>query len=172
MKTSYMLAGVICLFLTSLQPVAATSISYDVSNIGSNIWEYNYTVSNDTLGFNIDEFTVYFDFGLYENLSANPAPASWNPIVVGPGNFLNNDGYYDALALATGITPGSSLGGFSVRFNYLGAGTPGSQRFEIVDPVTFNVLDSGQTSPVPVPAAVWLFCSGLVGLIAVSKRKT
>ncbi|MBT8440572.1 MAG: VPLPA-CTERM sorting domain-containing protein [Gammaproteobacteria bacterium] len=30
---------------------------------------------------------------------------------------------------------------------------------------------SFDTSAVPVPAAVWLFCSGLLGLIAISRRK-
>ena len=171
MKTRYMLAGVTCLFLTSMQPATATSINYDVSNITGNTWEYTYTVNNDTLGFDIDEFTVYFDFGLYESLSATATPASWDPLMVEPDNFLSNDGFYDALALSGGITPGSSLGSYSVRFNYLGAGAPGSQRFEIVDPFTFDVLDSGQTNLVPVPAAVWLFGSGLIGLIVVARRK-
>lgn len=28
-----------------------------------------------------------------------------------------------------------------------------------------------ETSPVPVPAAAWLFCSGLIGLVGVARRK-
>ncbi len=36
---------------------------------------------------------------------------------------------------------------------------------------SFN-LDNVTTSPVPVPAAVWLFGSGLMGLIGISRRKT
>ena len=131
MKTRYMPTGAICIFLSSMQPVSATSIIYDVSYIFGNTWEYTYTVNNDTLGFNIDEFTVYFDFSLYQNLSTISVPASWDPLVVEPDNFLNNDGYYDALALSGGITPGSSAGSFSVRFNYLGNDTPGPQDFEI-----------------------------------------
>ena len=172
MKTRYMFAGVTCLFFTSMQPAVATSINYDVLNIDGNTWEYTYTVNNDTLGFDIDEFTVYFDHGLFENLIATSTPASWDPLVVEPGNFFNNNGSYDALALAGGIAPGSSVGSFSVRFDYLGAGTPGSQLFEIVDPITFDLLeDQGQTSLIPVPAAVWLFGSGLISLLVASRRK-
>ena len=115
---------------------------------------------------------MYFDVGVYENLTLiTPTPATWDPLVIEPDNFLSNDGYYDALALSAGIAPGNSLGIFSVRFDYLGGGTPGSQYFEIVDSFTFDLLDSGQTSPVPVPAAVWLFGSGLIGLIGVARRK-
>ena len=29
----------------------------------------------------------------------------------------------------------------------------------------------GQVSVVPIPAAAWLFCSGLLGLIGISRRK-
>ena len=114
---------------------------------------------------------MYFDLGVYENLTLITAPATWDPLLVEPGNFLSNAGFYDALALSAGIVPGNSLGIFSVRFYYLGAGTPGSQYFEIVDPVTFGVLDSGQTNLIPVPAAFWLFGSGLIGLIGFARRK-
>ena len=62
------------------------------------------------------------------------------------------------------------------NFDYLDTGIPGPQPFDIVDPnnppVSFYVpLDKGFTSLVPVPPAVWLFASGLLGLIAISKRQ-
>lgn len=169
-----MFAGVSCLLLVSFKS-AATTITYDVTSIPSatgNTWEYNYTVNNNTLGFDIEEFTVYFDFGVYENLSIASAPATWDPLVIQPDSFegTSDPGFYDALALGTAIAPGNSLGIFSVRFDYLGEGTPGSQFFEIVDTSTFAALDSGQTSLVPVPAAFWLFGSGLLGLIGVARR--
>ena len=166
-----MLTGVAWLLLVSFQS-AATTITYDVTNISGDVWEYNYTVNNDMLGVDIEEFTVYFDFGVYDNLSFASAPATWDPLVIQPDSFqgTNDPGFYDALALSAGIAPGNSLGIFSVRFDYLAAGTPGSQYFEIVDPFDFSVLDSGQTSPVPIPAAIWLFGSGLIGLVGFARR--
>jgi hypothetical protein len=35
----------------------------------------------------------------------------------------------------------------------------------------YGIEISLQTSPVPVPAAIWLFASGLIGLIGISRRK-
>ena len=176
MNTRNTLAGAVCLLLSSLQPAAATTINYEVSNISGNTWEYNYTVINDTLGIAIEEFTVYFASGLYENLSLESAPASWDPLVIAPNNFLNNDAYYDALALGgAGIAPGASLGLFSVQFDYLGTATPGSQLFEIVNPEPdFSVLASGRTAlatVVPIPAAFWLFGTGIIGLIGLARPK-
>lgn len=56
---------------------------------------------------------------------------------------------------ATGNTYQLSLGSYSYDSNYY---------FEAWD---FNLT----TSPVPVPAAAWLFASGLLGLIGIAKRK-
>ena len=36
----------------------------------------------------------------------------------------------------------------------------------------YNIDDIVTTSAVPVPGALWLFCSGLMGLVGFSKRKT
>jgi len=164
MNTRTTIAIACCLMITVVKTVSATMIQYDVANISGNTWEYSYTVNNDTLGIDIDEFTVYFDSGDYTNLSLPSAPGTWDPLAVQPDNFMNNNGFYDALALSGGIAAGISMGGFSVRFDYLGAGTPGSQLFEIVDPSDFSILDSGQTSVIPVPPAIWLFIAGGFGL--------
>lgn len=152
----------------------ATTVSYAISNVSGNTWEYTYNVANDTLGTDIEEFTIYFDLGLYENLVAIATPVDWDPLVVQPDPSIppsGDDGFYDALALSTGIAQGTSLDGFSVQFDYLGTGVPGSQFFEVIDPVTFANLDSGDTQPVPVPAAIWLFGSGLLGIFSLNKPR-
>lgn len=153
----------------------ATTVSYDVSNIAGNTWEYQYTVTNDSLATNINEFVIYFTEGSYNNISFGSTPAQWDPLVIQPDPYLPDDGFYDALALtsAVSIAPGSSLGQFTVQFNYLSAGVPSAQYFEILDPFTRIVLDNGYTQPsaVPLPAAVWMFGSGLVGLMGIAKRK-
>lgn len=157
--------------------VSATTINYDATNISGNTWEYSYSVSNDTLASDIEEFSIYFDLRLYENLTSATAPANWDPLALDPDPSIPDDGLYDALALVSGIAPGDMLSGFSVQFDYLGSGSPGSQFFELLDPITFSILDSGFTmsaaSPVPEPESIWLMGVGLVGMLfRISKTRS
>ena len=75
-----------------------------------------------------------------------------------------------SMALADGIALGDALGGFSVTFDYLGAGTPGSQLFSIVDPNSFDELDSGARSSVPQPGTLPPMLAGL-GALAYWQRR-
>ncbi len=157
----------IAIFLSTT--ASATVISFDATNIAGNTWEYSYTVENDSLAVDIEEFTIFFDLGIYENLVIGTAPAGWDPLAIQPDPLLPDDGFYDALALGVGIASGASLGGFTVQFDFLGAGAPGSQFFNILDPFTFDLLDSGETVPapgvgVPAPGALLLLAIGLLGL--------
>jgi len=151
----------------------ATTVTYDAMNIAGNTWQYTYNVTNDTLGQDIGEFTIFFDVNLYQNLTSAIAPVDWDPLVIQPDPVLPDDGFYDALALVAGLPSGNSLTGFSVVFDFLGAGTPGDQTFSVIDPITFATLDSGftQATAVPVPAAFWLFGSGLLGLLGAGTRR-
>ena len=155
------------------QSVRATTVTYDVTNISGNTWEYNYSVANDSLSIEIEEFTIFFTVGDYENLAIGVTPANWGPLVIDPNTGIPDDGFYDALAFSIGIVPGASLGGFSVQFDYLGTGTPGSQLFDILNPNTFAVLDSGTTqlSAVPIPAAGLLMGTGLLTLFMAARRR-
>ena len=98
--------------------------------------------------------------GLYDNLSVTTPLADWDEIAINPDASIPDDGFYDAIALVAGIAPGDTLSGFSVQFDWLGAGTPGNQFFDVVDSGTFDVLESGETvlasAPVPEPATLWL----------------
>jgi hypothetical protein len=111
---------------------------------------------------------------LYENLAPTSTPAGWDPVTIDPDPSLPDDGMYDALALVSGVAPNDTLSGFSVQFDFLRPGTPGSQLFDIVDPNTFSILESGMTSPVPLPPVLWLFVSGLafLGSTRISKVTT
>ena len=132
-----------------------TQISYEASELGSGRWQYTYEVSNVNLSAPIEEFTIWFDFGLYDNLTietADPPAGDWDEVVVQPEPVLSDDGYYDALAEAwnLGIGVGETVSGFSISFDWLETGEPGSQFYEIIDPVTFETIDSGYTIPEPV----------------------
>lgn len=154
-------------------PVQASRIQYEVTNVAGNTWEYTYTITNDSLLADIEEFAISFALGSYENLVVGSTLGGWDPLVIQPDPNLPDDGFYDVLALISGIAPGGTLGGFSVQFDYLGTGTPGSQPFRILDPNTFNVLDSGFTVSVaaPEPSVLGLFAVGLIGLAAVRGRR-
>src|SRR5690606_36000186 len=109
------------------------------------------------------EFTIQFQLGSSANLLVAESPAGWDSLVVQPDAGLPDDGFFDALALGAGIVSGAGLGGFAVSFDYLGAGTPGPQAFDIVDPGTFATLASGTTTAtaVPAPPAGWLLATAL-----------
>ncbi len=170
MPTKIKLSGLLCLLFIVAGPAAATTVTYGLTNISGNTWQYSFSVSNDSLMVDIEEFTIYFDYTAYENLAFPASPATWDPLVVQPDTGLPDNGFYDALLFSgSGIGSGQTLGGFTVQFDYLGAGTPGTQYFEIVDPNTFAAIDNGQTTAetiVPVPSALWLFASGLFGMMS------
>ena len=147
----------------------ASIINYSVSNISDNTWEYQYSLNNDSLGFAIEEFTIFYELGVYENLLVTNSPDDWDSIVIQPDPMLPDDGFFDALALVVGLTPGDLLGGFSVQFEFLNPGKPGAQFFEILDPNDFSVLASGTTTLVPIPAAFLLMSSAL-GWLAFLRR--
>jgi hypothetical protein len=95
-----------------------------------------------------------------------------------PDPEIPHKGLFDALALGGGIDPGELLEGFAVQFTYHGAGLPAAQLFEIFDPKTFDVLDSGftverptESVPIPEPWMLLLFATGLGGLLLARLRR-
>jgi len=141
-----------------------TEIWYEVADLGAGRWEYTYDVTNNSLTEGIDEFTIWFDYGLYDDLMVTtPAtPADWDQIVWQPEPVLEDDGAYDALATNSGIGIDITVGDLSVSFDWLGTGDPGSQFYEIVVPNTspMQVIDSGWT--VPEPTALLLITFGVI----------
>jgi len=104
-------------------------------------------------------------------------------------NVLGNTAYYDTSGTATGCT-GSNIcltntGPFSNIQSYLywsAPGTASAWTFDMASGFQINnygknnsfygwAVQSGDVSTVPVPAAVWLFGSGLLGLVCVARRK-
>jgi hypothetical protein len=150
--------------------VHATIINYSLTDRGSNQWEYGYTVTNDTLGVDLEGFTISFDSNLYGSLAVSNSglPDGWSGDIL-PTDPFSGMQLFDAYS-SPGITPGSSLGVFSVSFTWLGAGSPGSQLFEVYDLATFEPLDSGRTTAtsVPEPSTLFLLGMGTGLLIAVS----
>lgn len=174
MKRQIFAAVVFVFFLTAIGfSVPKTQIRYQTSDLGSGRWQYDYEVSNINLTVPIEEFTIWFDFGLYKNLAIqtpNPPASNWSEIVLQPEPVLQDDGAYDARALGLGIGIGQRVSGFTVSFNWLGdAVMPGPQFYEIIDPVTYQTIDSGYT--VPEPASAVMLFSGWVLLGLQGRRR-
>lgn len=134
----------------------ATTVTYDLNFVSGTTWQYDFSVSNNTLSGDIEELTIYFDLSAFTNLLAVAAPADWDPIVVQPDTNLPQDGFFDWAALAGGVVPGQSLGLFQVTVDFSGGGAPAGPRFEVVDPDNFSaLLDFGvavsSANPVPEP---------------------
>lgn len=118
---------------------------------GVDRWEVEYLVSGHAFGAG-EGFTVYFDFSGYSNLEVPPLPThpGWDVLLVQPETLpVGLDGLHDGLAVVANPPVGDP---FVVRFDWSGAGRPGSQTFEIYLSDPFSVLEEGQTSVVYAPS--------------------
>jgi hypothetical protein len=143
---------------------ADTVIGYNVTALGGSEYQYNYSVFNDgSLGPSvpIQLFDILFTPALYEAGSlviVTPAPLSsqWDQEILASVGVAPAD--YDVFALNGGIPVGNKVSGFAVQFEWIGQGLPGAQPFQISDPNSFNVLQSGETTlnTTPEPATFWM----------------
>jgi hypothetical protein len=144
-------------------------VSYIATDLGGGQFQYEYSVTNDTLGVPIRQFTVWFDVDLYDNLvitTQDPLASQWNEIILEKTGFGLPIGY-DALADDAGVPPSGTVGGFLVRFGWVGVDIPGPQFFEIIDPLTSQTIDSGYT---PEPASILLLGFGSFVLLRRRRR--
>ena len=137
--------------LSAVTSAQATSVTYDLDGTLP-VQSYRYTVANNSLGSPISDFVLFFpaentpDFADYTLVGAT-APPGWAIDLI-PSSAIDLGAYAEAYVVSSGEIPvGGSLGGFEISFTYTGSGTPGSQMFNIYDPTTLDVLDTGTTTP-------------------------
>jgi hypothetical protein len=152
---------------------SALTIQYQATDLvdvqpGKDLWRYTYYVSD--YAFQEEEgFDIYFDKTLYANLT-NPQPDNgpqWIAAAsIGPGQGPSL--IYDALTLE--VNPSLAVV-FSVDFEWLGQGGPGSQPFDGFRPAAGNTLEvfgAGMTAPVPDTGSTLMLGSlafaGLAGI--------
>lgn len=164
----------LCVFIILLTngPAWSTVISYQLNDIGDDKFEYVYTIENDTLQVPVEQFTIWFDVQLYDNLqitTQTPLANDWDEIILPSTGFGVPLGY-DALEITGGIAVGGSLSGFTVSFDWYGDALLGPQSFDIIDPVTSQTIDFGNT--VPEPVTLFLFAYGIVAMRFCRHKKT
>jgi hypothetical protein len=150
------------MILLAFQANASTVIDYGLIALGGNEYQYNYSVSNDgSLGPNvpIQLFDIFFNPALYEAgsldiVTPEPISSEWSQLALASVGTTPAD--YDVLALDGGIPVGDTVSGFAVQFEWIGQNLPGAQAFEISDPNTFDVLQSGETATTPEPSTFWM----------------
>ncbi|MEM9494991.1 MAG: hypothetical protein AAGA09_03225 [Pseudomonadota bacterium] len=157
----------------------ATTITYSATPNGASSFDLLFEVTNDTLGSDIEEFTIFFDLGVFENLRDPTSPTDWDPLLIQPDAGIPDNGFADWLAFGAPIGIDETLGGFGLTLDLIGSSLPMMLAFDIIDPNTFDILDSGFASlvsggpdpaPIPVPATFWLFLTGAATLWKLRKR--
>ena len=176
-RHSLPLIGAVWLGLSLATSAHAIAIQYDLSSLGGNAYRYDYTITNDgSLGASVPVqlFDIYFDPALYLESSlsiatSGPTARNWDQIFLSSGPLI--PAAYDALALSGGIADGAVVSGFAVDFTWLGLGTPGAQLFDIYNPTTFALLDSGTTQAVSIPGTLPLFGLGALAMLWMRRRQ-
>jgi hypothetical protein len=158
------------------------------------------TITNYTTDFFLNDFTIdppAIGLPREENLNtANPASFTINANNTASSSLFVDVSFPSAAPFDTfeltgsynyllaGQDPNVVFAGQTAvidQFNYLLSSLPIGWTAFFIGQETFSFLSgpTGQqsgifytTSAVPLPAAFWLFCSALIGLITVSKRKT
>ena len=173
MKTIRRIITILVTMLCINFPFAqASTISYTTTYLGGVQWRYDYLIHNSKPT-PLQEFTIFFNDGMYENLTSVGKVANWDVLTIQPDGALPAAGFYDGLALGGGIAFMNSLGGFAIAFDYLAGGTPGGQLFTVSDPLTLNIIEQGITvdlAAVPLPSTVWLIFAGALALAWPTRR--
>ncbi len=107
--------------------LAAANVSFQITNLGSSNYRYDYTVSGIQFQVN-QELDIRFNPALYSSLSNGVAPAGFDLLLLQPNNPPGAFGDYSAMAL---VNNPSLSGTFRVDVHFIGNGAPGGQPFFI-----------------------------------------
>ncbi len=155
--------------LPIISPVNGSTLNPTVSFDGSTDRGFNSAAVNGTASELAHLF--YHELGNLGQFNTVGATQSGFGVTnAGPFANLENNGYWSGTEAGAEYTEGATFAWiFATANGAQGAGPKTSQGS--LFPYFGWAVSPGQVAPVPVPAAVYLFGSGLIGLVGLARRK-
>ncbi|RNC65604.1 MAG: hypothetical protein ED859_17450 [Desulfuromonadales bacterium] len=165
--------GIFCLTTKGAMAALYVDVGYTETLLQSGNWKYEFKVWNTSLTSGQDLYDLTFNIDPQKAGTVQTLPSGWE--------YFSGSGFIEAFSTIPGnassggtdIAPGTYSNNFVLEFNY----HPESIGFTalLVNPKNpyEPIMDSGATTPMiptPVPAAGWLLCSGLLGLMRIKRR--
>lgn len=155
--------------------------------IGSNIWSWN-TAADTSSIFLYNDALITFAIGTEDRVSNIASGFTGTELVPGAHSYSSYVWLSDNEAPLDGLTDGQTLPGVAPDANLFTRAEGNSLQFEFYSPVQYDPNDPNSIDPygnyflietagvnnisaVPVPAAAWLFASGLIGLAGFARRR-
>ena len=159
------LSGVVCACLFSFVTTASEAVSVFVGSYEVNdgpLWTTNPEVYSATEAAALIFGGVTTDYFISTNSSLDPTT-------------ITHTGWYDGWGEHTGMEFGENYKLDTGTPGYNDPGGTGTARSAYVSDVLgdafINYVWTSDVAAVPIPAAAWLFGSGLLGLIGIARRK-
>ncbi|MDD2738428.1 MAG: hypothetical protein PHR94_05810 [Methylomonas lenta] len=172
--------GVILIAAIVVPSLSTASIfTYSLQDLGNDHYRYIYNIGNNGTLPGEDAIKLYdilFDPILYSETSLNissapPISIDWSEQILNSAPDIPTT--YDVFSNGTGIIAGAEVKGFAVDFLWLSTGLPSGQKYEIYDPLSFELLETGVTqalTSIPVPSTLPLFLTAILGVASFSKN--